>query len=536
MSAAPDQELSDPTSAVVLGASPAITVRSLGVEAGGRTVISHVDLDIQPGTLVAIAGPSGAGKTTLLEAIAGLRPVVAGEVRLAAAGAGVGFVPQDDIIHGELPLGRTLHHAARLRMPGLGRSLRADVVAEVLQQLDLHDHARTRVGALSGGQRKRASLATEVLDEPRLLFLDEPTSGLDPVSSADVTRVLRGLRSRGVTVVMTTHDPLQLHGCDQVVLLARGGRVAYSGMPSGMLGHFGAHEIADVYRQLGAPTADVPLPAGSGPVGSGSPPQQRRPGPFGHQVRVLARRTLELTAANRLTLAVLLGSPVLVIAMMAVLFPAGGFAGDRTTAAQTAFWMAFSAFFFGLTYGLLQVVSERPVADRERVAGVRPTAYVASKVVVLLPLLAAIDVALVLVLRALDRLPVLSAGDAGALGLTLVLASLAALTLGLAASALVSDAAQATLALPMLCFPQVLFAGAVVPRGDMAATGEAISSVLVTRWTFESLGRGLAISHPGYADAFTGAPAAGWAVLLVIAASGAAVAVAAARRTRGVRR
>ena len=259
------------------------------------------------------------------------------------------------------------------------------------------------------------------------------------------------------------------------------------------------------------------------------------PGPL-RQWSVLTVRNTEVMARNRLTSAILLGSPALVIAMLVVLLPAGWF--DDPSAAgsgppQTLFWIAFATFFFGLTYGLLQIVTERPVLHRERFAGLGVGPYVASKVTVLLPLLTAVSIVLLAVLRALDRLP---AGDwptYGRLLTTSVLASAAGLLIGLAASALVRDPAQATLALPMICFPQVLFGGAVVPVDQMTGVGAGMSVAMTTRWAFESFGRTLGLGSPAspYRQAFSGSPVAGWVALGLLTAVGAILAsVAVARR------
>ena len=183
---------------------------------GARQILQELSLSIEPGELVAIAGGSGAGKSTLLEVLAGLQPPSAGEVRhdgvvrgaRISAASRIGYVPQDDIIHLEMPLRRTLRYAARLRLPAGTSAAEADrVLEETMRDLDLSDRAEVPVRALSGGQRKRASIAVELLTRPRVFFLDEPTSGLDPSTAADVMRLLRRLSRQGVTVVLTTHEP-----------------------------------------------------------------------------------------------------------------------------------------------------------------------------------------------------------------------------------------------------------------------------------------------------------------------------------------
>jgi hypothetical protein len=194
---------------------------------------------------------------------------------------------------------------------------------------------------------------------------------------------------------------------------------------------------------------------------------------------------------SRLTLALLVGSPIMILLMFVVLFRPHAFSyahPDPNSTMMTVFWIAFGAFFFGVTYGLPLICAELPILRRERLVGVRLGAYVGSKLAVLLPLLAVVDAAFLGVLRVLDRLPALSWPQNGRLFVTLLLASAAALGLGLLTSAAVSDPAQATVALPMLCFPQVLFSGAILPVPAMAAVGRAISYALSNRWAFEALG------------------------------------------------
>jgi ABC-2 type transporter/AAA domain, putative AbiEii toxin, Type IV TA system len=385
-----------------------------------------------------------------------------------------------------------------------------------------------------------------LLTRPAVFFLDEPTSGLDPATAREVLRLLRRLAGAGTTIVLTTHSPTDIELCDRVVFLARDGYLVFVGTPAEARRHFATGDLAVAYerlaledtpetwaqrfasvrqrcedqgaRHVSEARAQVPTRRGRADA-----PAQRRAGPL-RQWAVLTRRSADLMIRNRLTLAVLVGSPALVIAMMAVLFRPGAFDGGATPAGeptQTVFWLAFAGFFFGLTYGLLQIVGEMAILRRERLAGLHVTAYVGAKVAVLTPVLVAVAGGMLGVLRVLDRLPSAGGDVYAALLVTLTLEALAALALGLFASATVTDVAQATLALPMLCFPQVLFAGAIVPVPDMTAPGRAMSVGLANRWAFESLGRALDLdrllssvtpSSTGHA-AFTGSPVEGWVVL-----------------------
>lgn len=509
-------------------------------QAGARRILQELSLSVEPGELVAIAGGSGAGKSTLLEILAGLQPPSAGQVRhdgvvrgaRVSADSRIGYVPQDDIIHLEMPLRRTLRYAARLRLPAGTSAAEADrIVEETMQDLDLVDRAEVPVRALSGGQRKRASIAVELLTRPHLFFLDEPTSGLDPSTAADVMRLLRRLSRRGVTVVLTTHEPAGIDRCDRVVFLARDGHLAFTGSPTEARRYFGVEDLAEVYDRLArehtpqiwaerfadsAGTSEAPpgsaLP--SVPPIAATRSDLNRTGMV-RQWWLLTRRNVDVLLRNRLTLTVLLGSPVLVTAMMATLFQRGAF-DPRSAAdlgpAQIVFWIAFAGFFFGLTYGLLQIVGEMAVFRQERLAGLSVGAYVASKVTALLPVLAGVSALLLGVLRALGRLPAVGWDVSAFLFVTIVIEATSALALGLLASAAVSNAAQAALALPMLCFPQVLFGGAIVPVDEMAIPGRLMSLGLSNRHAFEALGRDLDLDRysatlpamSAYGDTFHG--------------------------------
>lgn len=512
-----------------------ISARALStVHPDGTTALRDVSLDIEPGALTAIIGPSGAGKTTLLATLAGVRAAGRGSVTFhdrsvsggAVAAPRIGFVPQDDILHLDLPLRATLRHAAALRLPASDQAVLDPSVDDALSTLGLSGHGHVTVRSLSGGQRKRASIACELLTRPEVCFLDEPTSGLDPASAAGLVGRLRALCGSGSTVVFTTHSVLDVEQSDRVVVLAPGGRLAFAGAPGEVLDHFGAGSLVDVYRQLDL-DADVPRPetavSDDAPVPPAHRPLRRtsaRP-PWGRQWRVLTRRSAETLLRNRLTLAILLGSPAAVIAMFAVLFRPDGFAAaspDPLAGVMVAYWLAFAGFFFGLTFGLLQVCSEIPVLRREHHAGVRPAAYVLSKLALLVPLLVLVNVVMIVVLRVLDRLPPQSLAVTCTLLVTMSLSSVSALCLGLLASAAVTSTAQAALALPMLCFPAVLFSGAMVPLPTMARPGQVIAAAMSVRWAFEAIVRDLGVAallEPSSPQASLGASGlvVYWAVL-----------------------
>ena len=506
---------------------PRLTARHLSLTIDDRVLLHPVDLTVAAGEIVAIAGGSGAGKTTLLRSLAGTGPRTSGEVRVDGVEIdsprrhAIGMVPQDDILHLDLPLRRTLELAAELRMPGdADPAERSRTVDEVLRTLDLEHRAAVSVRSLSGGQRKRASIAVELLTHPAVLFLDEPTSGLDPGAARRLLAHLRSLAETGASIVITTHAPSDLRRCDRVVFLEPGGRVGYVGAPDAAPNHFGVDLIDDVYAVLAGDTTDAgPSPRPVDPRSQAAAQGRRDPIGRLRQWRAMTRRSWEEQRASALTVAILLGSPVAVIAMLVVLVPGGAFTagpGGGQSAVQALFWVTFSSFFFGVTYGLLQIVGEFAILRREHATGVDLAAYVAAKLTVLVPLLAAVNVAMVVALQGFDRLPGTSIGTWLELVGAGTLVSIVGVALGLAASAAVHNPAQATLALPMICFPQVLFAGAAIPVSDMTPVGRGLSTLMANRWGFEVAGRTLEVSDRfsadelgGFSATFTGSTGGG---------------------------
>ena len=221
--------------------SPVLRLRGAAFTHPGGTGVSGLDLDIARGEAVALIGPNGAGKSTLLKGILGLVPRTAGTIEFGAEGSGsgapsalashasngmVGFLPQSADLDPEFPISvEQVVMQGRYRGLGLlrwpGRADRA-AVREALETVGLAELAKRPFGELSGGQRQRGLLARALASDPGLLLLDEPFNGLDQPNRDALVDTVRTLKTRGVAVLVSTHDlDLARRVCDSVVLVNR---------------------------------------------------------------------------------------------------------------------------------------------------------------------------------------------------------------------------------------------------------------------------------------------------------------------------
>ena len=198
-------------------------VDRLEVNAGNIKILRGFGFTLYPGELCAVIGPSGAGKSTLIKTLLGLRSPDEGSVRLhgnAVTAAGpIGYVPQDDALHRTLTVRRALIYAAKLRRPGLEVKPRDKLIASICHRLDLSERLDVRIRRLSGGQRKRVSVALEMMTEPDLLILDEPTSGLDPHLESRSMALFGTIAAGGRIVMVATHAMQSLERCHALLIL-----------------------------------------------------------------------------------------------------------------------------------------------------------------------------------------------------------------------------------------------------------------------------------------------------------------------------
>ncbi|GHE07932.1 FHA domain-containing protein [Streptomyces alanosinicus] len=497
---------------------------SVAVERGSKVLLDHVSFPVGEKCLLAVVGPSGAGKSTLLNALTGQRPADRGTVLYdgrdlyrdyAELRQRIGLVPQDDILHPQLTVRAALSYAAELRFPeDTAAHERRARVDEVIMELGLGHRADQPVHRLSGGQRKRVSVALELLTKPSLLFLDEPTSGLDPGMDRSVMNMLRGLADDGHTVVVVTHSVLSLSVCDRLLVLAPGGTVAYYGPPGDALAFFGFEQWPEAFeafehahdrdwareyrespfhRHYVAEASTQPQHPGPAPVTAAPPPRPRR---WLAQLGTLVRRYTAVLAADRTFLLVMIALPFVMGAMARAL--AGGRL-TRDTAMNTLLILCVGAVLTGAANAVRELVKERVVYQRERAVGLPRSAYLMSKVVVLGTI--SVVQAVVLTLVALLGVDLNSPGDHGVLlpplaEITLAVALLAftAMMLGLLISALVRKEEVTMPLLVLLAIIQVVFCGALL-RLDGVPGLQQLAWLVPSRWALGAMAGTVGLSR-----------------------------------------
>ncbi|MFD5751594.1 FHA domain-containing protein [Streptomyces sp. NPDC127033] len=498
---------------------------------GGKQILKDVSFGVPEKSLIAVIGPSGSGKSTLLKALTGYRPADQGEVlydnrnlykQFAELRQRIGLVPQDDILHKELTVKKALKYAAKLRFPGdTAEAEREARIGEVLGELKLDIHKDKKITSLSGGQRKRVSVALELLTKPSLIFLDEPTSGLDPGMDRDVMQLLRGLADDGRTVLVVTHSVAELGICDKLLVMAPGGSVAYFGPPEEALNFFGYSTWADVFSafenyrdydwagrwrgsqhyQMYAADLDAVAPQ-SVPM---PPHQQLRPPKaqsWGSQLWTLIRRYSSVIASDKGFMGLMLILPA-VLGVVSVVIPAKFGLGPpeapsrfNSAAGTIMLILTVGMCFSGAANSVRELIKERVIYERERATGLSRSAYLMSKVITLGVITAFQGVIICGIGFAPRVLPEEGLIMPPAVEICLVVIALGftSMMFGLVISSLVKTAEKTMPLLVMFAIVQVVFTGVLFQLYDSPGL-EQLAWLMPSRWAIAGAGTTLDLSH-----------------------------------------
>ncbi len=491
----------------------------------GINLLNDISLSIQPREFVAIAGVSGGGKSTLLDALSGFRPATSGMVyvnnidlyrNFSAYRTEIGYVPQRDIVHMELTVNDALQFAAKLRMPAdTTPAERQQRVQEVLADLNLTSRRDVPIKSLSGGQLKRVSIGVELLTKPSLFFLDEATSGLDPGTETELMQLLRELADQGRTILLITHATENVMLCDQVVFMARGGNLAFFGPPQDALDYFGVQRFNEIYRKVENELTPEEWQnryrqstycqkyvvsrqqslnltherTAQTRTRQATPGAQVKRASWWKQFWVLSERNLAILARDRISLLLMLAVAPLLGLLDFSAWPKTLFdlkEGDSALTVSMLFTAILIAVMVGSLATMREIVKEMDIYKREHMIGLQIAPYVFSKVWVAL-LLAIYQGAIFVLFKSLAVDLPRTPAFLGGMFITLTLATVGGMMMGLLGSAISPNQSVAPMIVLVLIIPQILFGGGVLPVETFGPAGQTLNRLALTKWPFETL-------------------------------------------------
>jgi ABC-type multidrug transport system ATPase subunit len=485
-------------------------------------ILHDANLRILPSEFVAIIGANGSGKSTLMNIMAGRVLPSKGAVLLndcdlhanfQALKQDIAFVPQQDVLHEQLTLRQALGYTAQLRLPpDTTVEQRRAAVNDAARSVDLLDRVDQRVGALSGGQKKCASLASEIINRPNLLLLDEVTSGLDESTDRQIMRQLRRLADDGVTIIVVTHTLANVpEFCDKVVCMGHGGQLTFVGTPSEVLDFFAVDRLGEVFDrtdELGGEcwrarfeatqgaTIDRPTASESHGDIRHAALQHRRDPAFitllrvVRQAGILLRRNTTLLLSDRRTLVMAAAQSALIGGLMGYAFGNFGEGQERVNAENALLLLlGLSAIWLGCNAASKDIVGDLAIYRRENDANLSTAAFVVAKYLISAAFtVLQLAVVYVLVATLAESIP----GNRLKQFVLLTIGAMAGTAMGLVISAFANTRDQATTIVPLALVPQLILSGVLVPKlPDLAAAAakiavsgywltEAMKSVFIT--------------------------------------------------------
>jgi len=486
-------------------------------------LLNNISLSIPPRKFVVIAGVSGGGKSTLLDALNGFRPATSGRVLVNGTNlyrnfdsyrTQIGYVPQKDIVHMELTVFEALDYAAQLRMPAdTTIKERYQRIDEVLADLDLTHRKNVQVKALSGGQLKRVSIGVELLTQPNLFFLDEATSGLDPGTEGDIMRLLRELADRGRTITLITHATENVMLCDLVIFMGKGGNLAYFGPPQQALDYFGVTKFNEIYLKVEReqtpqewqqqytrsrqheqyviqPLEKIDIKSQDSKLRiPRHNPSARKHISSWRQFLILSRRNLNILTRDRASLILMLAiAPILGLLDFFIwrsdMFDVKD--GDPGQVMTMLFTTALFAVMVGSLATMREIVKEQDIYKRERTIGLQIIPYIFSKIWVAI-ILALYQGAIFLLAKFIVIDIPRSPEEILQFYITLVLATIAGMVMGLLVSAISPNQNIAPLLTIIFLVPQILFGGGLLSVQGSGLPAQILNQFSLTKWSFEAL-------------------------------------------------
>ena len=475
--------------------SDELAITAIGIEktySNGVKGLKKMDLSIPSKSIIAIMGPSGCGKSTLLKALNGDTPPTKGKVFLFNLELSenwqylktqIGYVPQDDIIHQQLTVEQCLYFTAKLRLDNLSDQYIDKKIDQVLEDLNILEKKKNLISNLSGGQRKRVSIAVELMTDPLIMFLDEPTSPLDPQTVEDFLEIMKKLSERGTTVLMVTHKPEDLGYMDEVIFMAEGGNIVYQGDTNKYKEYFNVKSVVSVFSQISGKTAEIWIRKYLNPrvLGSNSGfdfVKSTSEVSSIEQFSWLSKRYFKIKLNDRLNSSLLLAQAPIIAILICLIY--------SEINSGVLFMVAISAIWLGAQNAAREIVSEQAIYKRERMFNLKILPYIFSKISVLsfFSIIQSAIFIFILFIR-YNNSDITDLNQPFKLFLWMIFLSIASTFLGLLLSSMVRTTERAMTILPLILLPQIMLAGIISKISNGLV--EFISYLTLSRWGVEGL-------------------------------------------------
>ena len=453
--------------------------------------LQSTHLSLTSNKLVAIMGPSGCGKSTLLKALNGDTPPTKGQVFLFDLELTenyeylktlIGYVPQDDIVHSQLTVKQCLYYSARLR--NIPEENIENRITEVLQDLKIEERKNSLISELSGGQKKRVSIALELLAKPLLLFLDEPTSPLDPYVIKEFLDILKELTDTGTTVIMVTHKPDDLEYMDEVIFMAEGGAMAYHGDVTTYKKYFEVTSPVDVYNKISGKNAIIWIDRFRNNQNRKSTQSKQIEGIKNKsnisvisQFYWLLSRYIKIKTQDKGNFYLMLIQAPIIAVLICMIF-------SEVTGA-VPFISAIAAIWFGSNNAAKEIVSEMAIYKRERMYNLSIFPYIFSKISVLSLfsiVQSAIYILIIYIYFSNQAVEVRLVNPIQAF-CWMSFVSIVSSLFGLCISSLSKTTEIVMTTVPIVLIPQIMLAGLIAKIGSPIV--EFISYLTLSRWATE---------------------------------------------------
>ena len=473
--------------------SEELAITAIGIEktySNGVKALKKMDLSIPSKSLLAVMGPSGCGKSTLLKALNGDTPATKGRVLLFGQEllsnydylkTQIGYVPQDDIVHQQLTVEQCMYFTAKIRLDNPLDSKIDKKINTILSDLNISHIKHNLISEISGGQRKRVSIAVELLTEPLILFLDEPTSPLDPQTVEDFLVILKKLSDKGTTVVMVTHKPEDLEYMDEVIFMAEGGNITYYGDSKKYKQYFKVETAVAVFAQISGKTASNwvrkylnPRPLSTTTSQPIDVKSNSNTSPL-DQYYWLTKRYFRIKTNDTINSTIMLVQAPIIAVLICFIF--------NEISSGVLFMIAISAIWLGTQNAAREIVSEQAIYKRERMFNLDIFPYLLSKITVLSSFSIIQSFLFVLILSVGYSDNMLNLNDPLRIFVWMSFLSIASTFLGLLLSSIVDTTEKAMTIVPLILIPQIMLAGLIAKVSSPLV--EVLSYFTLSRWGVE---------------------------------------------------